>query len=380
MESVCSLGRGALAIYTGLTSRDRFSEVERNATDGGLRQSYVSDTRSSTNKEDLCRNLHKARIIEALDQKDLKDVKELLDIRAIRDLNYSAVLGRVMRRHNIARLVRWVNAASMGVLAISAIILCVVIGRDILSKITATSKLDSQLASLGSKTTTGNSGSLSPAYDWNVIQDRKPFGVLGRISAPAAAAPTPPPSPLMLSLIGTFLTQGQEPYAIIEDKKKNEQEMFVIGDSVFSQATLKKIYLDRVEVERKGKLEVLRLDEIAGNAGAGIISTGSDDFVIEEAELDKGLENLPLLLTQARAVPYFKDGRSIGLRLFAIKTGSLYEKVGLKNGDILKTINGNNLGDISQALKLFEQLKSERSIGLTLERDKQEREFKYTIR
>jgi general secretion pathway protein C len=156
--------------------------------------------------------------------------------------------------------------------------------------------------------------------------------------------------------------------------------MFVLGDSIFEQATLKKIFLDRVEVERNGKIEILRLDEIGGNAGAGIVSSGSDDFVIEEAELDKGLENLPLLLTQARAVPYFKDGRSIGLRLFAIKTGSLYEKVGLKNGDILKTINGNNLGDISQALKLFEQLKQERSINLTLERDKQEREFKYTIR
>jgi general secretion pathway protein C len=307
-------------------------------------------------------------------------VRELLDIRGLRDLNYSAVAGRVMRRHNIARLVRWVNAASMGVLVVSVIVLCVIVGRDILGKITATSKLDSQLTSLGSAASANGSGSLSPAYDWNVIQLRKPFGVLGRIAAPVAAAPTPPPSPLMLSLIGTFLTQGQEPYAIIEDKKKNEQEMFLIGDSVFSQATLKKIYLDRVEVERNGKLEVLRLDEIAGNAGAGVISSGSDDFVIEEAELDKGLENLPLLLTQARAVPYFKDGRSIGLRLFAIKTGSLYEKVGLKNGDILKTINGNSLGDISQALKLFEQLKSERSIGLTLERDKQEREFKYTIR
>jgi general secretion pathway protein C len=102
--------------------------------------------------------------------------------------------------------------------------------------------------------------------------------------------------------------------------------------------------------------------------------------VVEEAELDKGLENLPLLLTQARAVPYFKEGRSIGLRLFAIKNGSLYEKIGLKNGDILKSINGNSLGDISQALKLFEQLKQERSINLVLEREKQDREFKYTIR
>ncbi len=310
----------------------------------------------------------------------MSSVRELLDIRGLRDLNYNAVLGRVMRRHNIARLVRWVNLASMAVLILAVIILVVVVGQDILGKISATSKLDSQIASLKASSSSGMPGGLAPVHDWGIVQERQPFGVLGKVVAPVALAPTPPPSPLMLSLIGTFLTQGQEPYAIIEDKKKNEQEMFLIGDSVFEQATLKKIYLDRVEVERNGKLEVLRLDEIAGNAGAGTISSGSDDFVIEEAELDKGLENLPLLLTQARAVPYFKDGRSIGLRLFAIKTGSLYEKVGLKNGDILKTINGNNLGDISQALKLFEQLKQERSINLTLERDKQEREFKYTIR
>lgn len=158
--------------------------------------------------------------------------------------------------------------------------------------------------------------------------------------------------------------------------------MFLIGDSVFDQATLKKIYQDRVEIERLGKLEVLKLDEFGGpdaGPGGGIANQG-DDYVVDEAELDKGLENLPLLLTQARAVPYFKDGRSIGLRLFAIKSGSLYEKIGLKNGDILKSINGNSLADITQALKLFEQLKQERSINLILEREKQDREFKYTIR
>jgi type II secretion system protein C len=307
-------------------------------------------------------------------------VRQLLDIQGLRELSYNTVLSRIMRRDNIARLVRYVNLASSAVLALSVIVLLIVLTRDFIGKMTATSKLDSQISSIGSKGDSSSSGQLASAYDWSVIKDRRPFGAIGKVAAPVSAAPPPPPSPLMLSLIGTFVTQGQEPYAIIEDKKKNDQDMFVIGDSIFEQATLKKIFLDRVEVERNGKIEILRLDEIGGNAGAGIVSSGSDDFVIEEAELDKGLENLPLLLTQARAVPYFKDGRSIGLRLFAIKTGSLYEKVGLKNGDILKTINGNNLGDISQALKLFEQLKQERSINLTLERDKQEREFKYTIR
>ena len=215
--------------------------------------------------------------------------------------------------------IQWILLSWLSYKLAQFVVLAVVLGQDFLGKATVTSKLDSQIASLSSTASNGSAGALSPAQDWNIIKERRPFGVLGKVVAPVSAAPPPPPSPLMLSLIGTFLTQGQEPYAIIEDKKKNDQEMFLIGDSVFKQATLKKIYLDRVEVERNGKLEVLRLDELGGNAGAGIVSSGADDFVIEEAELDKGLENLPLLLTQARAVPYFKDGRSIGLRLFAIK-------------------------------------------------------------
>ena len=87
-----------------------------------------------------------------------------------------------------------------------------------------------------------------------------------------------------------------------------------------------------------------------------------------------------MLLTQARAVPYFKDGQSVGLRLFAIKTGSLFSEIGLKNGDILKDINGSSLADITQAIKLFEQLKQERSINLKLERGKQEVVYNYEIK
>ena len=102
-------------------------------------------------------------------------------------------------------------------------------------------------------------------------------------------------------------------------------------------------------------------------------------FEVDESELNEALENIPLLMTQARAIPYFKDGKSIGLRLFAIKNGSLFEKIGLKNGDILKSINGNSLGDITQAVKLFEKLREERSIKVILERGRQDREFSYEI-
>lgn len=307
-------------------------------------------------------------------------MRELLTIQGLKGLDYNAVLTRAMRRQNISRMVRAVQLACLTVSILAFVFLLLMIIPDILTKLSMTSELETRVSALGSQQPANAAGNISPNPDWAIITQRKPFGTLGKVASLAPSKPSPPPSPLMLSLIGTFLTEGQEPYAIIEDKKKSDQDMFVLEQSIFNQATLKKIYQDRVEIERDGKIEILKLDELGG-AGAGIVpSAGGDDFVVDEAELDKGLENLPLLLTQARAVPYFKDGRAIGLRMFAIKTGSLYEKVGLRNGDILKNINGNSLGDISQALKLFEQLKQERSINLILERDKQDREFKYTIR
>ena len=151
---------------------------------------------------------------------------------------------------------------------------------------------------------------------------------------------------------------------------------------VFDTARLKSIKPDLVEIERAGRVEILRLDETpdrsAHEVTAGVSS--SDDISITSAELDKALENLPLLLTQARAVPYFQDGKSVGLRLFAIRGGSLYEKLGLTNGDILKSVNGSNLTDFQQAAELFQKLKEERSITLVLERNKQDKEIRYQIK
>jgi general secretion pathway protein C len=308
-------------------------------------------------------------------------VANSLSLQGIKDLDFAQILHRLMRRQNIVLVTRGVRLLSMIIAACCLLWFLSVAIRDTLSHNGIKKELEGRVGTIISASSSNAQPTPEAERNWKLIADTKIFGALGGPAAPAAPA-APPPSPLSLTLIGTFVTDGQEPYAIIEDKKKQSQDMFLLGDSIFEQATLKKIYQDRVEIERLGKLEVLRLDEFGGgdaSAGGGITSNG-DDFVVDEAELDKGLENLPLLLTQARAVPYFKDGRSIGLRLFAIKSGSLYEKIGLKNGDILKAINGNSLADITQALKLFEQLKQERSINLVLEREKQDREFKYTIR
>lgn len=229
----------------------------------------------------------------------------------------------------------------------------------------------------------------SKKRDYDSLGRSNLFGSLAVQAPVKTVEPVKPVIKNPLNLIGTFLVDGEAATAIIEDPKKKVQEVFAVGEMVFDEAKLVEIRSDRVIVDRSGAREELVLDEASPAGGSssasgefkdGVAFISDTEVHVQEAELDKALENLPLLLTQARAVPYFKDGKSVGLRLFAVKQGSLFERLGFKNGDILKAINGSPMGDLSQAIKLFETLKQERTINVQLERERNDKEVRYQIR
>ncbi len=239
---------------------------------------------------------------------------------------------------------------------------------------------------------TENGKAKKPFDSYEVILSRNLFGS-------TAPAPTPPPSANTVSkpklrLVGTNPRSGAKSsdagsFAIIEDQNKNEQDVFSLKEQVFTYGKLIEINPENVKLEYPDRIDILEIEEGKPAAG-GVLSplgeetSGSNDdqteFTVSEAELNDALGNLPLLLSQARAVPYFRNGQSIGMRLFAIRSGSMYEKLGLQNGDIITSVNESSLSDPTQALKLFEQLKNERNISVKMERNGAQRESRYSIR
>lgn len=291
---------------------------------------------------------------------------------------------KLLRRNSVDNFVYYLRLGIIGLIILLFILLVNSFVSSLFSTSGSISKLEEDVSRLSTPAEKPVPADKSKK-DYSLIAQNKIFGDLA--GNRQAAQPTPAAkkaTPLNLELIGTFVATGQAPYAIIEDKKKKNQDVFNLKDSVFGEATLVGIYNDRVEVEKDGSIEILRLDNTPDSTSVetqgGVGQVGENQFIVEEAELDKALENLPLLLTQARAVPYFKEGKAVGLRMFAIRSASIFEKIGLRNGDILKSINGNSLGDLSQAMKLFERLKEERSLNLTLERNSEEKEFSYQIK
>jgi general secretion pathway protein C len=103
--------------------------------------------------------------------------------------------------------------------------------------------------------------------------------------------------------------------------------------------------------------------------GAGIKAIGENDYEIPRSEIDKTLSNLNDVAMQARIVPAFKDGAATGFKLFSIRPDSIYSKIGIQNGDVIRRINGYDLNSPEKALEIYSKLKESSRIDIEVERN-----------
>jgi general secretion pathway protein C len=82
---------------------------------------------------------------------------------------------------------------------------------------------------------------------------------------------------------------------------------------------------------------------------------------------------------QARIVPAFKDGQSEGFKLFSIRPDSIYTKIGVQNGDVIKRINGYDLNSPEKALEIYSKLKEASRIDIEIDRNGTSLSKTYTI-
>lgn len=72
---------------------------------------------------------------------------------------------------------------------------------------------------------------------------------------------------------------------------------------------------------------------------------------------------------QQRIVPEFEAGVQVGFKLFAIRADSILDRLGLKNGDSVRWVNGFELNSPERALEIYSKLRQARSISVGLIRD-----------
>ena len=218
------------------------------------------------------------------------------------------------------------------------------------------------------------------------IQQLNLFGnAAAKPAEPVAEVTDAPETRLNLTLTGVVASSDQEAgTAIIENR--GSQAVYGLGEKIEgTNATLQKVYNDRVIIKNGVRNETLMLDGIdydeanrrremqARQRPAPQEDEYEDDTVelSEEAiEATAALRERPASFTDFISIsPKTEEGQLIGYQVSPGKEPELFKSAGLEAGDVITQINGLDLTDLQQSQEALSELRNAQTIELTIIRD-----------
>ncbi len=198
------------------------------------------------------------------------------------------------------------------------------------------------------------------------------------------------PTDLKLKLWGTVTGVEGKDRAVIEDTKKRKQNLYGNGDSI-QEATVKLILREKVVLSVNGKDEILEMEKLQSGRSQRTFSPGrsaaitkssparSYQIKIKRSQIEDAMADMNELMNQIKVRPYIENGEPDGLILSGIKPNSLFRKMGLRNGDIIKGVEGEKIQSMDDAIGFYSKLKSASSAALQVKRRGQLRDIVYNI-
>jgi len=200
---------------------------------------------------------------------------------------------------------------------------------------------------------------------------------------------------LKLKLWGTVTGQDKRTYAVIEDSKAREQNLYRAGDSI-QNAVVKLILREKVVLRVDDRDEILAMEEVrTGKGGRSSkrtpgpssgtppkrlpVSSYPRKIRLQGDQIEKAMENLGQLMEQANLRPHIVDGQPAGISITGIKPNAIFRKMRLRNGDVITGVNGSSIESVEDAVKVVEQMSSGSNIQLQIKRRGREQTLDYSI-
>ena len=243
----------------------------------------------------------------------------------------------------------------------------------------------------------------SPLADYAAIAKRNIFNSSDQEQAAAPAVEETlnlqelKQTDLKLKLWGTVTGQNKGDYAVIEDAKAREQNLYRAGDTI-QNAVVKLILREKVVLKVGANDEILAMEETIGQSRRSPaarrdvqspsspspaerlpVSSYPRKIQLKADEIEKAMENLGQLMEQATLRPHIEDGQSAGISITGIKPDAIFRKMRLRNGDIITGVNGDAIDSVEDAVKVVEQLSSGSDIQLQIKRRGREQSLDFNI-
>jgi general secretion pathway protein C len=112
----------------------------------------------------------------------------------------------------------------------------------------------------------------------------------------------------------------------------------------------------------------------------GIQQVSDREYAIDRSLVDQLLANQAALMRTARVIPHEENGTVVGVKLYGIRRSSLLGRLGIQNGDMLRTINGYDMSAPDSALEAYARLRGADRITINFVRRGQAQTLDYNIR
>jgi len=241
----------------------------------------------------------------------------------------------------------------------------------------------------------------SPVEDYSAIVEQDIFGSSSRTKksllgdngvGPALSAE----EELGIALLGTVAGSPEISRAIIKDLETNELSLYKTGDTV-ATAYIESIEKDVVVLLHQGQRKILDLgaresaarhpvdkQHDADNAQAALSNNAAQAVETNppaqfHTSAGAKLRNIEIMLTNAVIEPYTIDGQVEGLKITGLENIRGAEELGLKNGDIIRTVNGHRLTSKQKAYQIFKKARSQAAANIELLRDNETKTLSLAI-
>lgn len=219
-----------------------------------------------------------------------------------------------------------------------------------------------------------------PAVDIEPLLARNLFGVAGaRPTATQAAAPAAVATQLPLELRGVFMAEGDGASAAIIAQRGRPGQLYSVGQSIAGSATLEQVLADHVILRRAGVAETLHFPK--PGQGQGFVAPAPAESEVpadlpyeepaselepyesmdepppaaDEEPLDDAvsayrerLDKDPDAALQSLGMTPVSTGSASGYRIDNLAASPYLGQTGLQPGDVILSVNGRPVGDLSQ--------------------------------
>lgn len=212
---------------------------------------------------------------------------------------------------------------------------------------------------------------------------------------------------LPLKLLGTAAGGTvRSSWAAVEDLEKRQHLVVRIGDRLQGKAEVTRIERRRIVLRNAGRLEELALgeddstvtaanrrgrraqaqpamatDQARGNSPVERVQRLAENrFGVARDDVQSVANNPAALFSQARILPKYEEGQMVGVQLNAIQSGSLFEQIGIQNGDTITEFNGINITSQQDSAAVLRQLTEASEFNVTVTgADGQQRVMTYEL-